>query len=71
MPDQDNAGIDDLDAKPYKETRAEFDKKYFTALLKQTKGNVTEAIKISGLGNSVLYEKLKQCGVDPKTFRSK
>ncbi len=43
---------------------AEFRKKYFEELIKETHGNITEVARISGMNRSHLYKILKEDGID-------
>ena len=57
----------------YKEAKeqalAEFERRYFTRLLQQTRGRVKEALAISGLHRKNFYSKLKRLGIEPRSFR--
>ncbi len=48
---------------------AEFDRRYFTTLLKTTKGNLKENLTISGLHKKNFYLKVKKLGLNPKDFK--
>lgn len=52
-----------IDAKRY------FEKEYFEKMLIQTKGNIKEIAKISGLSRKAIYEILKKHNIDPEKFR--
>ena len=57
----------------YKEAKkmaiAEFDRRYFTALLRKTGGSLKEILAISGMHKKNFYMKLKELGLNPKDFR--
>ena len=61
--------------KGYKETKKEvlknFDVNYLNNLLKNTKGNVSEASRSSGIPSKSLWRKIKQYGIEPDKFREK
>ncbi len=50
--------------KPLKDATLEFEERYIGDVLKQTKGNMTEAAEILGLDRSYLYRKIKSLGLD-------
>ena len=60
--------------KTYKEAKkkaiTEFDKRYFTELLKITKGSLKEILAISGMHKKNFYLKMKELDLSPKDFRN-
>ena len=55
--------------KPFEKFLSKCEKDYLIAVLKETKGNVSEAITVSGLARTRLYRKLKKYKIDPRSFR--
>lgn len=53
----------------YLEAKRIFEKEYIEKILEQTKGNIKEASKISGLSRKAIYEILKKHNIDPEKFR--
>ncbi|MFH1231009.1 MAG: sigma 54-interacting transcriptional regulator, partial [Planctomycetota bacterium] len=51
--------------KPFEEVK----KEYIIRLLTETKGNITEAVRLSGLSSAGFYKLLKTYGISPHTFR--
>lgn len=54
----------------YAEAKKNFEKEYIEKLLIQTKGNIKEISKISGLSRKAIYEILKKHNIDPSNYRS-
>jgi len=52
-----------------KKAIAEFDRRYFTALLEKTRGNLKEILDLSGMHKKNFYMKMKELGLSPKDFR--
>ncbi|MDD2332085.1 MAG: sigma-54 dependent transcriptional regulator [Candidatus Cloacimonetes bacterium] len=50
-------------------SRTEFEKRYFTALLDSTKGNLSQAARISEIERVNIYKKCRNLGIDPQCFR--
>jgi DNA-binding NtrC family response regulator len=54
-------------ARPYKDQRQEhvdgFDLRYFTALLRETKGNLSEVARMAGLDPKTVRERLERVGL--------
>ncbi len=60
-----------LSYKPAKERALqEFTRAYVTDLLRQTRGNVSRAAALSGLGRASFQKILRRLGIDPATFRA-
>ena len=59
---------------PYHEARRvivrQFEQQYLTHLLEMTRGNVTEAARLSGLKRTSLYKMFQRYGLNPDEFRS-
>jgi len=49
-----------------KEAKERLEASYFSQLLRETGGNVSETAKRSGIDRTNLYRKLKTLGIDPK-----
>jgi DNA-binding NtrC family response regulator len=54
---------------PYPEALSAFEREYLANLFKQTKGNVSQAARLSGISRSNLHQKIKQLDIDPSRFR--
>ncbi|GAB4295090.1 MAG: hypothetical protein Kow0090_09910 [Myxococcota bacterium] len=46
-----------------------FERRFFTELLTEAKGNISEAAALAGIRREQLYPMLKRCGIDPAAFR--
>ena len=53
----------------YDKVRIEFEKKYFVALLKHTKGNISEMANISKMGRKSIYRKLNLLDINIDDYR--
>jgi DNA-binding NtrC family response regulator len=57
----------------YRELKAgiveQFDTRYFTNLLRECGGNVSEAARCADLARSYVIKKLNDCGIDPKDMK--
>lgn len=49
---------------------ASFDRNFIIKILRETKGNITMASKISGIDRKNLYRKIKSLQIDPKEFKT-
>ncbi|MFH2002551.1 MAG: sigma-54 dependent transcriptional regulator [Planctomycetota bacterium] len=58
------------DLKPYEKAFNTFELEYFTALLKRTKGNVSQAARLARISRQNLHHRIKQLDIDPNRFRS-
>jgi len=56
--------------KPLKDARAEFEKDYLNTVLSMTRGNVTEAAKLTGKYRSDFYGLLKRYNIQPADFKN-
>ena len=63
--------IADEGLKFLKDAKKDFEKNYLMQLITLTKGNVTEAAKLSGKYRADLYELLKKYNLNPADFREK
>ncbi len=63
--------INDISGLDFKEAKDGFEKDYIISLLFKTKGNVTDAAKISGMSRRNLYDKMEKFGVKPEDFKDK
>jgi DNA-binding NtrC family response regulator len=54
---------------PFDDAKRQFEKLYLERLLENTKGNVSEASRVSLIPRQNIYEKLKKLSIDPKRFR--
>lgn len=52
----------------YAEAKKNYDKRYFSALLHKTNGNVAEAARRAGIDKSNLSKKLRALGINAKNF---
>jgi DNA-binding NtrC family response regulator len=63
----------DLNKIPYKEAKNKilesFDKEYITALLKETKGNISKSAQIANIDRKNFYKKLNELGIETKDFK--
>ncbi|MEW6742354.1 MAG: sigma-54 dependent transcriptional regulator [Planctomycetota bacterium] len=57
------------DVTPFERALNRFEREYLVTLFEQTKGNVSQAAKISGISRANLHRKAKQLDVDPDRFR--
>jgi transcriptional regulator with PAS, ATPase and Fis domain len=53
----------------FKDAQGAFEREYLTRLFKETKGNISEAAKLSGISRSQLHYKIKKLGIDPAGYR--
>lgn len=53
----------------YDEWKRQFDKEYFSNLLRYCRGNVTMAGRICKRDRSTVYHIIKRCDIDPEDFR--
>lgn len=44
---------------------------YFDALLTEHKGHISRTAKAAGIDRTTFYRKIKQCGIDPKKYKSR
>ena len=62
-----------VELKPYKQAKAEvvdnFTRNYVTVLMRKTKGNVSEAARLSGLERVSLQKILKRLNINAQEFR--
>ena len=63
-------GMDDLTSVRFSEAKRSFEKLYVEAQLRKTKGNISQAAKISGMDRSNFREKMRHHGIDAETLRS-
>ncbi len=54
-----------------KKLLAAFDSNFIIKIIRETKGNITMAAKISGIDRKNLYRKIKSLNIDPKEFKYK
>ena len=54
---------------PYKEAKADFEKRYISRLMNFTQGNMTRAACLSGKYRADLYQFIKKYGLDPSEYR--
>jgi DNA-binding NtrC family response regulator len=57
--------------RPLHQARDDFEKRYITALLKLTGGNVTRASEMAGIARQNMQLKLKEYGISSKSFSNK
>jgi DNA-binding NtrC family response regulator len=57
------------DLMPYPDALGAFEREYLSNLFKQTKGNISQAARISGISRSNLHQKIKHLDLDPARFR--
>jgi DNA-binding NtrC family response regulator len=64
-----------IELKPYKQAKAEvvdnFTRNYVTVLMRKTKGNVSEAARLSGLERVSLQKILKRLNINAREFRGR
>ncbi len=60
--------MSDLD---YQTAKKEFEKAYFSDLLRLHQGNISKIAEASGVIRQNLYPKLKKLGIDIETYRKK
>ncbi len=53
-----------------REAKVQFETEYYRDLLIRTQGNMSLAAKISKVGRPYLYKKIRDCHLDPDTFRN-
>ena len=58
-----------VDFLPYEEAKLEFEKEYFSGLLKFSRGNVAMAARFARRDKSHLYGTLRKCGIDLRKYR--
>ena len=63
------SGGDEPDRNDYETARRNFDRAYFTSLLVQTNGSITEAARRAGLSRGHLHRRLKELGCDAGSAR--
>jgi two-component system, NtrC family, response regulator HydG len=56
--------VDEQDLGSFAAARSAFERRYFTALLRATRGNVSEAARIAGVARQQVYVKLKKLGIE-------
>ncbi len=49
----------------------ESEARYFSALLKQYNGHISRTAETAGIDRKTFYRKIKQCGIDPKKYKSR
>jgi DNA-binding NtrC family response regulator len=54
---------------PFQEASSAFEREYLKNLFKLTKGNISQAARLSGISRSHLHQKIKQLGIDPSRYR--
>jgi DNA-binding NtrC family response regulator len=54
---------------PYREALGAFESEYLIRLLASTRGDVTEAARLSGISRPQIHQKIRKLGLDPKRFR--
>jgi transcriptional regulator with PAS, ATPase and Fis domain len=52
-----------FDVKPFTVAKEEFEREYFTVLLRKTNGNVSRAARVASLPRTYLYEKMRKAGI--------
>ncbi len=58
-----------VEFKSYEEARSEFQKQYFTDLLRFSRGNVVMAARFARRDRSHVHKILRKYGIDPSQFR--
>jgi DNA-binding NtrC family response regulator len=53
----------------FDEAKRQFEKQYLEGILEMTKGNVTEASRVSSIPRQNIYEKIRKLKIDPNRFR--
>ena len=53
----------------FDEAKLQFEKQYLESILEKTKGNVTQASRVSLIPRQNIYEKIRKLKIDPKRFR--
>ncbi len=53
----------------FQDASSGFERDYLTYLLKHTRGNVTDAARISGISRSHIHTRIKHFGLEPASFR--
>jgi len=61
--------IDENSFQSFKESKQEFERNYFTKLLKISKGNISQAAKLAGKYRADLYALLEKYDLNPLNFR--
>jgi two-component system response regulator GlrR len=59
------------DIKPLAEARAEFERDYLIALLKRTRGQVSEVARLAGRNRTEVYRLLERHGLTPALFKGR
>jgi DNA-binding NtrC family response regulator len=54
---------------PFQEASGVFEREYLRNLFKRTRGNISQAARLSGISRSHLHQKIKQLGIDPSRYR--
>lgn len=54
---------------PLRVAKATFETEYYRDLLRHCRGNMSAASKISKVGRPYLYKKIRECNLDPESFR--
>ena len=66
-----NNSFESLFTLPFTFAKNTFEKSYIEKILKDTKGDVTKAAKISGIIRQNLYEKFHKYNINPREFKKK
>jgi DNA-binding NtrC family response regulator len=61
---QNNAPVCAIDPKSFREARDDFEREYFSDLLKHAGGSVTEAARVSGIARQNIYGHINRLGLD-------
>lgn len=63
--------LSEVSARPaFKDAVQDFERHYFTQLLQNTRGNISEVARISGLSRGHLHRKIKQLGIEVGEYRA-
>lgn len=54
----------------FRDAKSQFEIEYYRDLLTRTHGNMSLASKISKVGRPYLYKKIRECNLDPESFRA-
>jgi DNA-binding NtrC family response regulator len=66
---KNKSGLDAFSKLKFKEAKQKFEKEYFKNILKQFKGNITQAAAATGILRQNFYPKLKKYSLNPTDFR--
>jgi len=57
------------DPAAFQEALKDFERNYLSTLLNRTRGNISQAARLSGISRSQIHQKLKRLDLDPIDFR--